>query len=199
MKIGVTTSLSESTEALKLFDYVETYDIPLYSQAYHSKCYEDNIKGNYLYIVKHIDCKDLSLIADSLVLYENVYSLSYEEIVKRLGSRKFLLDVGHAFISDMKSKGVFELEKWLSLNPIAIHLHNVKYVPDPTGNIYNAPYADHQPLNDGLINMKEVLDKIRKAGIEYVTIEVFFKDYMPTSYTLKEKRRWIEDIIKGLI
>jgi len=198
VKVGVSASSAEAGEALRLFDYVETYDSPIQGQAYHSRCAEGSVRGSYLYIVRHLDCSDLSLTADSRALYENVYSMSYEETVRRLGDRAFLLDVGHAFISDMKGRGQFELERWLGLSPVAVHIHNVRYVPDPTGRIANAPYADHQPLNEGLIDMREALREIARAGIEYVTVEVFFRDYTPTAYPLAEKRRWVDELLRGL-
>lgn len=196
MKIGVSASASEVGEALRLFDYVETWDAPVQGQAYHTRCDETKLQGNFLYVVKHIDCPDLNFSGTGVVLYENIYSITYEEFVKKLGSRMFLLDVGHAFISDMKSKGAFEIEKWLGLNPVAVHIHNVKYVPDPTGRYANAPYADHQPLNEGLLNIRDVLSKIIKAGVEYITIEVFFKDYAPTKYALTQIKQWVDNIIK---
>jgi hypothetical protein len=196
VKIGVSASASEVGEALRLFDYVETWDVPEQGQAYHTRCDETKLQGNFLYVVKHIDCPDLNFSGTGVVLYENIYSITYEEFVKKLGSRMFLLDVGHAFISDMKSKGAFEIEKWLGLNPVAVHIHNVKYVPDPTGRYANAPYADHQPLNEGLLNIRDVLSKIIKAGVEYITIEVFFKDYMPTKYALTQIKQWVDNIIK---
>ena len=195
MKVGVSASASEVGEALRLFDYVETWDAPVQGQAYHARCVETRLQGNFLYVVKHIDCPDLNFSGIGLVLYENIYLITYEEFVKKLGSRMFLLDVGHAFISDMKAKGAFEVEKWLGLNPVAVHIHNVKYVPDPTGRYANAPYADHQPLNDGLLNMKEVLSKAIKAGVEYVTVEVFFKDYTPTKYPLTQIKQWISSML----
>ena len=197
MKVGVSASSAEANEALRLFDYVETYDSPIQGQAYHSRCAEGSVRGNYLYIVRHLDCMN-PLTADSPVLYENVYTMSFEETVRRLGNRAFLLDIGHAFISDMKARGNFELERWLGLSPVAVHLHNVRYVPDPTGTIYNAPYADHQPLNEGLIDMREALREIVRAGAKYVTVEVSFRGYTPTSYPLSEKRRWIDELLRGL-
>jgi len=197
VKVGVSASSAEVSEALRLFDYVETRDSPVQGQAYHSSCADRDVRGSYLYIVRHLDCGS-PLTAGSPVLYENVYTMSYEETVRRLGNRAFLLDIGHAFISDMKSRGRFELERWLGLSPVAVHLHNVRYVPDPTGTIYNAPYADHQPLNEGLIDMREALREIVRAGVKYVTVEVFFRDYTPTSYPLAEKRRWFNELLRGL-
>jgi len=43
--------------------------------------------------------------------------------------------------------------------------------------------------------MKEVLSKVIKAGVEYVTVEVFFKDYTPTKYPLTQIKQWISNIL----
>ncbi len=172
VKVGVSVPARQAQDALRYFDYVETFDRPIEGQAYHSNCGETRLDGRFIYVVRHLDCLTDIAINSGMVVWENPNGWSFEQVSNALRGRLFILDVAHAYKVEV---GRFDIRRWLSLKPIAAHLSNVK--------IINGTPWDHQLLSNGSIDINEVINAVVSSGVEYITLEIFFTDAQPHQYS----------------
>ena len=198
MKFGASCAAHEIIDHLKFFDYVEVWDQQMYLQGYHAKPGESIRVGHQFrpYVVVHTPAAPKERIL--MLMVENEPGDQPDQVRDVLHGNDFLLDVGHAFtsnryLSTVDPKVMFDFDRWFSLRPQALHLHDCRIdIPNPWGK---PDAADHQLLGHGVLPLRELLRRAEHEGVLYCTVECFMDGFGARSFSAVEKRRALDMVL----
>lgn len=201
MKFGTSCHAHEVGEALKFFDYAEVWDHAVPGQAYHAKSGErvqspEAVQAFKPYVVVHTDAPPAVRIPG--VFVENIPAEQPEHVASVLNGNDFLLDIGHAFTSNLyRGPSVcdpYDYDRWFALKPKALHFHDCRIdIPNPHGKIDS---ADHQMLGFGVLPLRSILKRAIQDGLLYCTLECFMDGFgKGRSYSFEVKRRVLDGLL----
>ena len=147
------------------------------------------------YFVVHTDNLPPPGKVEGMVI-ENIPGEQPDEVWELLNGNDFLLDIGHAFSSNLylsDEVNPFDFARWFALKPKALHFHDCRIdIPNPWGK---PDAADHQLLGSGILPLKEILKIAEESEVEYVALECFYEGYGAKDYSFAEKREALDRIL----